>query len=717
MVVNRQRRSRGFTLLELSIVLALIGIIVGGGLMTFSAYLQSSQFNTTVARMDAIEQALLKFSVAYSRIPCPSDLALTTSSANYGLEAGAGSGSSPGVGTGTCTGGSMLPKATFTATNGQAEGGVPVRALQLPDSYMYDGWGRRFRYAVDPTATITGVLPVLTGAGWCGNPITVNDASGTAARSTSAIYVIVSHGANGHGAYTSGGVTLNAGSVNQNEQVNCHCTNAGVSNGYPLTSYQPSGTATGFTVPTYVEMMPTLDSSNNLDNFDDIVTFKEAWQMQTQNAALATSATSGSAASMCIYVGDSTNKWIAQYNSSGTYLNQIGCAPSVITTPPASGTFLAEYYTTIDQSGDLWITDNTGCVADEFSPNGANNTSACSGTVGSFINRWGSFSASASASLGAFNDMGGVAIDKYKNIWVADSAGSRVQMLSGTSFTFIGQVGCDGTNPCTGVSKDGQFDATSGDIKAIAFDKNNNLWVIDSANYRVEEFTINYNNVTGGTNPGVNMGTWVQTIGGGSGCAGGYVNNTTCSTTNGNAACCAPSSLMCSSCASTGSSSGMGNFTLPTDIVIDPDGTSVWVTDSSNNRLEKFTISGATSTLAQVIGGSGGSCSSAYGCTVSGGGTCNTPCTSTSTCYCTSGSSNGQFNTPYGMAFDPQGNLWVVDQGNHRVQELNPATAGINASGGYINGVTGSLGYISKFGALGAAKGQFETPNNISISR
>jgi len=268
---------RGFTLLELSIVLVLIAVIIGGGLVVMTSSLQASQYNVTVARMDEIEKALLNYALANNRIPCPTDLTLTTSSVNYGLEAGAGSGSAIGTATGVCTGAVMLPQANFVATSGAVEGGVPTRALQLPDEYMYDGWGRKFRYAVDPTQTASGALPASVSGG-CNSTsaITVNDASG-AARTTAAAYALISHGANGHGAYTSHGVTLNAGSVNANEQTNCHCTSSGVATTY---------------APTYVEKVPMQDASNALDNFDDIVTFKEGWQMQAQNYPLSSAATS-----------------------------------------------------------------------------------------------------------------------------------------------------------------------------------------------------------------------------------------------------------------------------------------------------------------------------------------------------------------------------------------------------------------------------------------
>ena len=713
--MTRQTRAAGFTLLEMSVVLVLIGLILSMGLVILTASVQSVQFNTTVAEMDAIENALLNFSAANTRIPCPSDLTLTTASADYGLEAGADSTSTIGVGTGSCysagacPGAScMLPKANFSAANGQVEGGVPTRALQLPDSYMYDGWGHRFRYAVDPTATATSALPVQQGAAWCGDPITVNDASG-AARSTNAIYALISHGANGHGAYTSNGVALNASSVNPSEQINCHCDNTGASGGYPLTNYQPSGTATGLTTPTYVQMMPTIDTTNALDNFDDIVAYKEAWQLQSRNFPL--TSTAGKAAPACIYVmKNDGGAHIVQYNSAGTLLNTVSCYHAV---PAPVGTLVTTGQITLGQNGNLWAADQSAGRVNEFalSP-GSNANTNCPGTYGSYINRYGSWGASP-AVLGRFSNSGSVAVDMYGNIWMGDPGGARIQMLNVSTGTFVGQVGCDGTTSCTtSTSADGQLNPAAGGSYPIAFDKNNNLWVGDSVtNLRVEEFTINYSNVTGGTNPGKNMGTWVQTIGGGNGCAGGYVNATTCSTVNGNATCCAPNAASCTCAGST----GMGNFNGISGIAIDPDGTSVWVSDGNTDRIEKFVISGATSTLVQEIGGGlGASCPAAYGCTTTpaGGANCNLPCTSTTSCYCSGGAANGQFNAVKDIAFDPQGNLWVVDTNNNRVQEINPAIAGINATGGYINGVTGSLGYIGSFSVPGA-----NAAFHIAISR
>ena len=192
------RTQRGFTLLELSIVLTIIAVILGGGLAIVTGSIQATQYNATVTRMDVIEKALLDYSVANSRIPCPADLTLTaatattgtyyntTAGADYGVEAGADAKSAIATGTGLCTGTNMTPQANFVSASGAAEGGMPTRALQLPDDYMYDGWGRRFRYAVDPATTVKGAVPGAA-AGTCtvanASAITVNDSTG-AARTT-----------------------------------------------------------------------------------------------------------------------------------------------------------------------------------------------------------------------------------------------------------------------------------------------------------------------------------------------------------------------------------------------------------------------------------------------------------------------------------------------------------------------------------------------------
>ena len=123
MVTDPYKLTSGFTLIELSVVLAIMGVILYGSMSLLVVGIQTSQLNSTVATMDALEKALLNFRMAFGRLPCPADITLTTTSANYGVEAANTSN--------TCSG--STPAANYTAS-GAAEGGAPsTRALRLPD--------------------------------------------------------------------------------------------------------------------------------------------------------------------------------------------------------------------------------------------------------------------------------------------------------------------------------------------------------------------------------------------------------------------------------------------------------------------------------------------------------------------------------------------------------------------------------------------------------
>jgi sugar lactone lactonase YvrE len=63
------------------------------------------------------------------------------------------------------------------------------------------------------------------------------------------------------------------------------------------------------------------------------------------------------------------------------------------------------------------------------------------------------------------------------------------------------------------------------------------------------------------------------------------------------------------------------------------------------------------------------------------------------------GSGNGEFKAPKGLAIDPSGNIWVVDSGNNRVEKFNSEGK-----------------YVSQLGKEGAGEGQFNSPAGITFS-
>ena len=108
---------------------------------------------------------------------------------------------------------------------------------------------------------------------------------------------------------------------------------------------------------------------------------------------------------------------------------------------------------------------------------------------------------------------------------------------------------------------------------------------------------------------------------------------------------------------------GNGEFSAPRSIAIDNDG-NVYVADSSNNRIQKFGLSGAF--LAK---------------------------------WGSSGNAEGQFNKPYGVAVDADGNVYVADTNNHRVQKF-----------------TSSGEFLTKWGSPGEGDGQFRYPRYIAVA-
>lgn len=248
------QNKKGFTLLELSLVLAIIALIAAMGVAGALTVMDTAKEVSTQNKLDVIEKALLNFSRTRGRLPCPANISLDDTDTQYGVEAAI---------PGTCIGGT--PTANYFVTTKNVEGGVPVATLGLPKEFVFDGWGRRIVYAATPAFTAINAFRDILPQAACTTAINITDAAG-ATRSSGAAYMLLSYGPNGHGGYLVkySGTRMNAGSTNTSEQTNCHCTVAAVNT-----------TTTGNYVQAEALQLGTVAA------FDDIVRYKERWQLAT----------------------------------------------------------------------------------------------------------------------------------------------------------------------------------------------------------------------------------------------------------------------------------------------------------------------------------------------------------------------------------------------------------------------------------------------------
>lgn len=237
MVSKMKNRQSGFTLVELSIVMLIAGIILSTMVKSYDLYQSDKPRKDTLERIEKINSEIAIFHAQFGRYPCPARLTAQPGDADYGQEIDCTNNVPPlfpvvtpiGVDRTLSMDRTVIPFVARDANQDGVDDGiligavpfvtretvedpplsgifVPVR-LDLSSEDILDGWSNKLTYAVSETLVKTDSFNESLGA------ISVEDEFGNGGgREPSLVdppgsvhYVVKSAGFNGRGAYTPGG--------------------------------------------------------------------------------------------------------------------------------------------------------------------------------------------------------------------------------------------------------------------------------------------------------------------------------------------------------------------------------------------------------------------------------------------------------------------------------------------------------------------------------
>lgn len=183
-------KQKGFTLIEIAVVLVIVGLLVGSFIGSISNRIETTRRDNTSKQLEEIKEAIIGHALANGRLPCP------TTTTGQGREQPAGGG--------VCT---------------WQHGFVPGLTLGLSGNYnsdelLTDSWGNPIRYSVSTadasaftTAPGAGGMVDVTMAGLspdliicAGDSTTANDCTGAPAPAKlteEAPFVVLSLGKDG----------------------------------------------------------------------------------------------------------------------------------------------------------------------------------------------------------------------------------------------------------------------------------------------------------------------------------------------------------------------------------------------------------------------------------------------------------------------------------------------------------------------------------------
>lgn len=435
-----------------------------------------------------------------------------------------------------------------------------------------------------------------------------------------------------------------------------------------------------------------------------------------------------------VYVTDAGNDTIRKITPVGAVSTLAGKA---LTPGSDNGTnqtarFQTPYNLTVDSGGNLYVTDTYNQTIRKVTPDGVVTTLAgAAGQTGTIDD---------TGTSARFNYPVGILVDDQTNLYVADFSDNTIRKVTSelAVTTFAGSAGGSGSNDGTGMAA--RFSAPSD----IAFDTSSNAYITDLANDTIRKITPDGVVTTlagsvgvSGTNDG--SGTLARFSNPSGLALDSHGNIFVADTANNTIRQVTPQgsvTTFAGTAGKSGTNDGIGTaamFHNPLSVFVGTNDV-LFVSDTHGETIRKLTPDATVTTIAgipETVGTNDGPNLEAQfhfpeGLTMDASGNIFvaddgnatirkiTPADSVSTFVGApgvTGSADGiasaaRFSTPFGMAMDIGGNLYVADTGNNVVRKITPA--------GAVTTIGGSPSAPGSLDGTGS-DAQFNSPEGVAL--
>ena len=172
--------SKGFTMIELSIVIIIMGLLFVGSFEANKHFMIQHNIKATIIKLNAIQNALDIYVIENGKLPCPAGLK-----------------SSNGESVSTCSATNSTSGIYVSSGSGIVSGAVPYEELNLTPDISHDSWNGKIIYSVSIAATSN--IRKMNNSAYSGIKIYYDSTSNLI--TDRALYSLASNGKNKFGAF------------------------------------------------------------------------------------------------------------------------------------------------------------------------------------------------------------------------------------------------------------------------------------------------------------------------------------------------------------------------------------------------------------------------------------------------------------------------------------------------------------------------------------